>query len=112
MTAAPADGASGSSEPDVPGATDVSDVSASRAADASGEPGASGGADAAGEPGASDAADAGPARQRVERTGRRRARLTPAPDTDVSPEKPVRDEPAPGGTSDDDRITRERPPHW
>jgi hypothetical protein len=62
-------------------------------------------------PGEADAPDE-PARQRVERTGRRRARLTPAPDTDTSPEKPSRDEPAPGGTPDDDRITRERPPHW
>lgn len=66
--------------------------------------GASGGADAS-EPGDVP-------RQRVERTGRRRARLTPAPDTDTAPEKPARDEPATGGTPDDDRITRERPPHW
>jgi hypothetical protein len=64
-------------------------------------------------------------RQRVERAaGRsRRARLTPAPGSDPSPETPV-----PGSDSDattdasppkrgaaaseDERITRERPPHW
>jgi hypothetical protein len=68
-------------------------------------------------------------RQRVERaSGRaRRARLTPAPGTDPSPEAPVSDAPASdadgnakrrtkpkGGRPDpdDDRITRERPPHW
>ncbi|WP_448810753.1 hypothetical protein [Agromyces bauzanensis] len=63
-------------------------------------------------------------RQRIERSGgtARRARLTPAPGTDVTPEAPVAapadaEEPGatpkrPRGTSDDDRITRERPPHW
>lgn len=70
-------------------------------------------------------------RQRVERaSGRaRRARLTPAPGTDPTPEAPVSDAPASdavdagdakrrtkpkGGRPDpdDDRITRERPPHW
>ncbi|GAA1837605.1 hypothetical protein GCM10009750_23430 [Agromyces salentinus] len=61
-------------------------------------------------------------RQRVERAGgrARRARLTPAPGTDPSPEAPVpgrEDAPddegarrAPG--PDDDRFTREKPPHW
>jgi len=63
-------------------------------------------------------------RQRVERVGgrSRRARLTPVPGTDVSPEAPV---PKTGdadesgakprgkrGSSEDERITRERPPHW
>ncbi|WP_136709935.1 hypothetical protein [Agromyces sp. H66] len=62
-------------------------------------------------------------RQRVERAGTgRRARLTPAPGTDVAPEAPT---PSTGdaeelgtkpkrrrGSSDDERITRERPPHW
>ena len=61
-------------------------------------------------------------RQRVERaTGRaRRARLTPAPGSDPSPEVPVdrleAPEPLKGkagpGTSDDERLTRDRPPHW
>ncbi|WP_448005542.1 hypothetical protein [Agromyces bauzanensis] len=62
-------------------------------------------------------------RQRVERAGTgRRARLTPAPDTDVTPEAPApsagdTEEPGTGpkrrrGSSDDERITRERPPHW
>jgi len=61
-------------------------------------------------------------RQRIERApGRaRRARLTPAPGSDPSPESPADAEaetetpPAkPGGAaSDDERITRERPPHW
>jgi hypothetical protein len=64
-------------------------------------------------------------RQRVERApGRgRRARLTPAPGSDPSPETPVpgsdsdatTDAPPPkrgGAASDDERITRERPPHW
>ena len=62
-------------------------------------------------------------RQRVERAaGRaRRARLTPAPGSDPSPEAPVDrvDEPAPPnakkagpGSSDDERLTRDRPPHW
>jgi len=60
-------------------------------------------------------------RQRVERTpGRaRRARLTPAPGSDPSPEAPL-DEPENAKPAqqkrrqhpDDDRITRERPPHW
>lgn len=63
-------------------------------------------------------------RQRVERAGgrARRARLTPAPGTDVAPEAPVpstddADDAATTpkrrrGTPDDERITRERPPHW
>ncbi|RXZ68147.1 hypothetical protein [Agromyces albus] len=67
-------------------------------------------------------------RQRVERAaGRaRRAKLTPAPGSDPSPESPVPgaesadgaegDERAPkrkrAASADDDRISRERPPHW
>ncbi|WP_157002025.1 hypothetical protein [Agromyces laixinhei] len=61
-------------------------------------------------------------RQRVERAaGRaRRARLTPAPGSDPSPETAspgVDDSPPPRkgkreASADDDRITRERPPHW
>lgn len=63
-------------------------------------------------------------RQRVERTpGRaRRARLTPSPGSDPSPE-PASATPEPADETrptrakgrphpDDDRITRERPPHW
>ena len=67
-------------------------------------------------------------RQRVERAGgtARRARLTPAPGSDPAPEQPVQPpEPEPEADSgpkrarkraepdpDDERITRERPPHW
>ncbi|MDQ0576121.1 hypothetical protein [Agromyces albus] len=67
-------------------------------------------------------------RQRVERaSGRaRRAKLTPAPGSDPSPETPVpgaesaegakTDERSPKrkrpASADDDRISRERPPHW
>ncbi|MFD4420590.1 hypothetical protein ACFWN7_03685 [Agromyces sp. NPDC058484] len=60
-------------------------------------------------------------RQRVERTpGRvRRARLTPAPGSDPSPEGATSESEAqhPSRTKkrphpDDERITRERPPHW
>ncbi|MGW4930215.1 hypothetical protein ACWEOH_13770 [Agromyces sp. NPDC004153] len=65
-------------------------------------------------------------RQRVERAGgrARRARLTPAPGTDPTPEAPVpgtgehgEERPTQGKSNgkadpDDDRITRERPPHW
>ncbi|MCD5346458.1 hypothetical protein [Agromyces sp. S2-1-8] len=63
-------------------------------------------------------------RQRVERApGRaRRAKLTPAPGSDPSPEAPVA--PAEGDQSgdttgmprrtspDDERLLRDRPPHW
>lgn len=68
--------------------------------------------------------DETPPRQRIERApGRaRRARLTPAPGTDPSPEAPAApaadpETPAPTkkdrpGSSDDDRLTRDRPPHW
>jgi hypothetical protein len=64
-------------------------------------------------------------RQRIERApGRaRRARLTPAPGSDPSPDAPAQgaDEDAGAATpapkrgvaaSDDERITREKPPHW
>ncbi|GAA4383956.1 hypothetical protein [Agromyces bauzanensis] len=57
-------------------------------------------------------------RQRVERApGRaRRAKLTPAPGSDPSPEAPVADDEAPANRGranpDDDRLTRDRPPHW
>ena len=64
-------------------------------------------------------------RQRVERAGgrARRARLTPAPGTDPTPEAPVpgaeddgEEEPRAdaAGTPDpdEDRFTRERPPNW
>jgi hypothetical protein len=60
--------------------------------------------------------------QRVERArGARRARLTPAPGTDPAPESAVpgvheddAEQPArkAAGGADDERITRERPPHW
>ncbi len=70
------------------------------------------------EPGGDGATeDTGSKRQRVERTGRRRARLTPVPGSDPSPETATPGEgeperPTRGGSPDDDRITRERPPHW
>ena len=59
-------------------------------------------------------------RQRVERSrGGRRARLTPAPGTDPAPETAVpgaqddAEQPARApGRADEERITRERPPHW
>jgi hypothetical protein len=61
-------------------------------------------------------------RQRIERApGRaRRARLTPAPGSDPSPESPADAEaeagtpPAEPGAArpDDERLTRDRPPHW
>lgn len=67
-------------------------------------------------------------RRRVERAGgkARRARLTPAPGSDPSPEAPVEREATPRGTAesgsakraaprpsaDDERLTRDRPPHW
>ena len=62
-------------------------------------------------------------RQRIERApGRaRRARLTPAPGSDPSPEAPPTAPDAetdvaasrPGAaTSEDQRLTRDRPPHW
>jgi len=65
-------------------------------------------------------------RQRVERAGgtARRARLTPAPGSDPAPEQPMQPpEPEPDSAPkrarkraepdpDDERITRERPPHW
>jgi hypothetical protein len=129
---APGEGAGPSGEADAPGAADTSaDADAPGRADASADADVSARADvsdggdadaraenpdgagvaAEGDTAAAPKADE-PTRQRVERTGRRRARLTPAPDTDTSPEKPARDEPASGGTPDDDRITRERPPHW
>ncbi|MCI2959441.1 hypothetical protein MN032_17290 [Agromyces atrinae] len=58
-----------------------------------------------------------PERQRVERASSgRRARLTPVEGSDPSPEAPVRDEtpagPAPAPSGNDDRLRRERPPHW
>ena len=54
----------------------------------------------------------------VKSTGARRARLTPAPNTDPSPEPPAREE---GGQStgdgsstsaNDARLRQDKPPHW
>ncbi|WP_438856531.1 hypothetical protein [Agromyces sp. M3QZ16-3] len=67
-----------------------------------------------------DGPDATAPRQRVERArGARRARLTPAPGTDPAPESAVpgaHDEDEEGAPRkvrpEDERITRERPPHW
>jgi hypothetical protein len=69
---------------------------------------------------AHDETDAARPRQRVVRTrGGRRARLTPAPGTDPAPEAAtpgahddVERGAARPATPDDERITRERPPHW
>lgn len=63
---------------------------------------------------------AGPRQAVVKATGRaRRARLTPAPDTDPSPESAVAREEggvASAGTAargeNDDRLKQDRPPHW
>lgn len=75
--------------------------------------------------GADTGAPAPAPRQSVVRAaGRaRRAQLTPAPDTDPSPDVPARDEekaapadPTPGAPGargeNDDRLKRDRPPHW
>ncbi|MGV1033787.1 MAG: hypothetical protein ACOYBP_01005 [Microbacteriaceae bacterium] len=52
-------------------------------------------------------------RQRVEKTGRRRARLTPVEGTDTSPEKPVEsDEPARPQNAREAEMLRDKPPHW
>ncbi|WP_083867912.1 hypothetical protein [Microbacterium sp. B24] len=58
-------------------------------------------------------------RQRVERVrGARRARLTPAPGTDPSPDVPVArdDAPPPAGDGasgpNDERLRRDVPPHY
>jgi hypothetical protein len=96
-----------------------------------GDPGGGGEADGAADDTASDAdadaevaedesTDAVSPRQHVARArGARRARLTPAPGSDPAPESAV-----PGAHDDreqgaarptrpeDERITRERPPHW
>jgi hypothetical protein len=54
----------------------------------------------------------------IKSTGARRARLTPAPDTDTSPEPPSREE---GGqttgdgsstSANDARLRQDKPPHW
>lgn len=52
-------------------------------------------------------------RQRVEKTGRRRARLTPVEGTDTSPETPDEAEPAarPNDSREADML-RDKPPHW
>ncbi|WP_243399264.1 hypothetical protein [Cryobacterium zongtaii] len=54
----------------------------------------------------------------VKSAGARRARLTPAPDTDTSPEPPSREEggqTAGNGSStsaNDARLRQDKPPHW
>ncbi|WP_240694931.1 hypothetical protein [Cryobacterium sp. SO1] len=64
-------------------------------------------------------ADTAVPRQSVVRSaGARRARLTPAPDTDTSPEPPSREK---GGqtsgdgsstSANDARLRQDKPPHW
>ncbi|TFB55181.1 hypothetical protein [Cryobacterium tagatosivorans] len=62
---------------------------------------------------------AGPRQPIVRQRGARRARLLPAPNTDPSPDVPIEREE--GGTApsaegsrgeNDDRLRRDRPPHW
>ncbi|WP_194421868.1 hypothetical protein [Microbacterium abyssi] len=68
------------------------------------------------EPYADDSDAAAKQRQRIEKVpGRRRARLTPAPGTDPSPEvAPKTDEPArPAGRGpNDEQLLRDIPPHY
>ncbi|TFD95297.1 hypothetical protein E3T61_01000 [Cryobacterium lactosi] len=61
---------------------------------------------------------AAPRQSVVKSAGARRARLTPAPDTDTSPEPPSREE---GGqtagdgsstSANDARLRQDKPPHW
>jgi hypothetical protein len=71
------------------------------------------------DPAAPDAEPGGEPRQRVVRSaGSRRARLTPAPDTDPNPEPAAREE---GGqttgdgsstSANDARLRQDKPPHW
>jgi hypothetical protein len=60
--------------------------------------------------------DSKPERQRVRKSGARRAELTPVEGTDTSPESPVEREAARAASGNpgpnDDRLRRERPPHW
>jgi hypothetical protein len=71
-------------------------------------------------PAGDERSDGAGSRQRVVRSrGGRRARLTPAPGTDPAPEAAtpgahddVERSAARPATPDDERITRERPPHW
>lgn len=52
-------------------------------------------------------------RQQVEKTGRRRAKLTAVAGTDLSPESPV-DAQRPATASDprEAEMLRDKPPHW
>ncbi|POH68690.1 MULTISPECIES: hypothetical protein [Cryobacterium] len=65
-----------------------------------------------------DTGAAEPRQSVVKSAGARRARLTPAPDTDTSPEPPSREE---GGqttgdgsstSANDARLRQDKPPHW
>lgn len=67
---------------------------------------------------AEDAA-ARPRQPIVRQRGARRARLLPAPNTDPSPDVPIEREeggiaPSAAGSrgENDDRLRRDRPPHW
>lgn len=63
-----------------------------------------------------DGPDGPSERQRIVRvTGSRRARLTPAPGTDPSPEvppKPARPEPRGAKGANDEQLLRDVPPHY
>lgn len=68
---------------------------------------------------AEDGETGAPRQPIVRQRGARRAKLLPAPNTDPSPDVPIEREdggvaPAgagPGGENDD-RLRRDRPPHW
>ena len=55
-------------------------------------------------------------RQKVVRVGKRRAKLTPAPGTDTSPESPMSDDtdstPRGDESPRDAQLRRDKPPHW
>jgi len=78
----------------------------------SGEDGTSGVDEPAGTTGA-------PRQPIVRQRGARRAKLLPAPNTDPNPDVPIEREeggvaPAASGSrgANDDRLLRDRPPHW
>ena len=93
-------------DPAIPGATAPAEVAPAEVASAEVAP-----ADTA-------PADATPRQRVVRSAGARRARLTPAPDTDPNPEPAAREE---GGqtsgdgsstSANDARLRQDKPPHW
>lgn len=71
---------------------------------------------------AEDKRTVAPRQSIVKAPGARRAKLTPAPNTDSSPDTPIEreeggvasvDKTVPGAWGEnDDRLKRDRPPHW